>query len=618
MAAAVLAAAFLLLVLPLPARPIALPASPPQSPAARGSFHIHTNRSDGSGSPDDAAAAAARAGLNFIVLTDHGDGTRTAGPAAISIRRARHRCRRAEHASRALHRHRPSASAVSAARRSPRRRRRTSGGSADSASSRIPTQPSRACGGTTGMPDSTAWNGSTPTRNGATSGRCSWRGRSRVIRSGRPKRWRRCSIVRTRRSIDGTRSRTRRPVVALAGADAHARAGWMDDDVNGYRRGWFLRIPSYDASFRTFAMRVALDRPLTNDAAADAAQIIAALKRGAVYSAVDALAAPAALEFFATSGGRRIGSGRSLQRGRGTLVTFTARTNAPRRSHRPSKRRTHPDAESVAGAHVRSGRGGHLPGRGVPLERARRPADSVDRQQPHLRSADGWGTALPAVPISRRRSREASRAARGTSEKDDESSAQLRRRDYPDRTCGVHVSARRTATAPGGTRRWASASGTALTERTHLALPRPRVATHARLGSGAPSAVRRSMAALDLSRRRTARCHRPVCRHDAGRLERRVRSQRSPTRCCSSSIRPTRCPGRQEASRWRICAWNGDSVGLTPVRVRLQVGPTSYVRTVSSKYIAAQPKMMFGAQAASAGAIRPPAPIAPNTLIAVQ
>ncbi len=32
------------------------------------------------GQPDEVAAAAARAGLNFIVLTDHGDGTRTPEP----------------------------------------------------------------------------------------------------------------------------------------------------------------------------------------------------------------------------------------------------------------------------------------------------------------------------------------------------------------------------------------------------------------------------------------------------------------------------------------------------------------------------------------------------------
>ena len=43
----------------------------------RGAIHVHSRRSDGSGTPQQIAVAAARAGLQFVVLTDHGDGTRT-------------------------------------------------------------------------------------------------------------------------------------------------------------------------------------------------------------------------------------------------------------------------------------------------------------------------------------------------------------------------------------------------------------------------------------------------------------------------------------------------------------------------------------------------------------
>ena len=43
-----------------------------------GAVHVHTTNSDGSGTPDEVAAAAARAGLSFVVLTDHGDATRAA------------------------------------------------------------------------------------------------------------------------------------------------------------------------------------------------------------------------------------------------------------------------------------------------------------------------------------------------------------------------------------------------------------------------------------------------------------------------------------------------------------------------------------------------------------
>jgi len=52
----------------------------------------------------------------------------------------------------------------------------------------------------------------------------------------------------------------RRPVVALAGADAHARVGRQENEATGFRGGWFVRIPSYDVSFRAFAVHVVLER----------------------------------------------------------------------------------------------------------------------------------------------------------------------------------------------------------------------------------------------------------------------------------------------------------------------------------------------------------------------
>jgi hypothetical protein len=105
----------------------------------------------------------------------------------------------------------------------------------------------------------------------------------------------------------------RRRVVALAGGDAHSRTGFSDEDANGYRRGWFLRIPSYTTSFRTFALRVLLDKPLGGDANTDSSRLVAALKAGRVYSAIDGLASPASLEFFASSAGRVVSQGESLE-----------------------------------------------------------------------------------------------------------------------------------------------------------------------------------------------------------------------------------------------------------------------------------------------------------------
>ena len=53
-----------------------LPAAPSLRTPVRGAIHIHTRRSDGTGTVDDVARAASRAGLTFVILTDHGDGTR--------------------------------------------------------------------------------------------------------------------------------------------------------------------------------------------------------------------------------------------------------------------------------------------------------------------------------------------------------------------------------------------------------------------------------------------------------------------------------------------------------------------------------------------------------------
>ena len=105
----------------------------------------------------------------------------------------------------------------------------------------------------------------------------------------------------------------RRRVIAVAGTDAHARAGWLDDEANGYRRGWFLRIPSYEVSFRTFAVRVALARAFGSNASADAAQLVTALTEGRVYSAIDAVASPPALEFSAEAGNQMATQGELLQ-----------------------------------------------------------------------------------------------------------------------------------------------------------------------------------------------------------------------------------------------------------------------------------------------------------------
>src|SRR5262245_57322349 len=70
----VAAAGALFAIVPSAAR--AVPDQGAVAPDVRGIIHIHTNRSDGTGSIEDVTAAAARAGLDFVIVTDHGDATR--------------------------------------------------------------------------------------------------------------------------------------------------------------------------------------------------------------------------------------------------------------------------------------------------------------------------------------------------------------------------------------------------------------------------------------------------------------------------------------------------------------------------------------------------------------
>ena len=56
-------------ILPPPRQSLTLS---PDVLTVRGALHVHTRRSDGTGTPDEVAKAAGAAGLDFVVLTDHG------------------------------------------------------------------------------------------------------------------------------------------------------------------------------------------------------------------------------------------------------------------------------------------------------------------------------------------------------------------------------------------------------------------------------------------------------------------------------------------------------------------------------------------------------------------
>jgi hypothetical protein len=88
----------------------------------------------------------------------------------------------------------------------------------------------------------------------------------------------------------------RRRVVTLAGHDAHQRLG-LRGGVEPEEERFYLTLPTYEAMFRSFSIRLDLDRPLSRRADDDAGEVLAAIRSGRVYTAIDAVAGNAQFAF---------------------------------------------------------------------------------------------------------------------------------------------------------------------------------------------------------------------------------------------------------------------------------------------------------------------------------
>lgn len=294
------AAAVLLLIcvfaLPPRSEAVAIPAGW-QDLASRtvaGAYHVHSNRSDGSGDKAAIASAAARAGLKFVIITDHGDATREPDPPeylngvicldAVEI----------------------STSGGHYVALGMRRAPYPLGGSAEA----VVEDVDRLGGfGIAAHPDSAKpalrWTPDDLPVDGIEwlNADSQWRdegdlalGRAALGYLMRPAGALARLLDRPVTLARWDRWSTSRPIVALAAADAHGGVGRRAEDPGGtaFTR---LGVPGYDASFRTFSNRVILDRPLTGDAPADAHTIMAAIRAGHVFSVVDAVATPGLLDF---------------------------------------------------------------------------------------------------------------------------------------------------------------------------------------------------------------------------------------------------------------------------------------------------------------------------------
>ena len=333
MTAALVAAVAVWIGFTIPPRPIPLAA--PTDGTIPGISHVHTSRSDGLSTPDEIAASATRAGLKFLVFTDHGDATRKPDPPQY---RSGVLCMDGVEIS-------------------------TNGGhyvAIDMPASPYPlageardvVEDVRRLGGfgIAAHPDSpkpelrwrewhapidgaellnpdTGWR-LWAQQAGDDSER--WSARRRLLAALVDYPFRPAavitSLIRPSGAVPDWEALTRRRrVVAIAGVDAHAKIASRSGDPGDSR--YALPFPSYESSFRVMSIHVKPDRPFSGDAAADARVLMRAIRSGHLYAAVDGAATPASLEFTATNEHGTVNEGDEL--GVGGPVTLRVRSNAP-------------------------------------------------------------------------------------------------------------------------------------------------------------------------------------------------------------------------------------------------------------------------------------------------
>ncbi|MEW6322243.1 MAG: CehA/McbA family metallohydrolase [Acidobacteriota bacterium] len=310
-----------------PAAPrVEQPAWEPGRAMAAGAYHVHSLRSDGTGTLDEIAAAAARAGLQFVIVTDHGDGTRPPEPPA----------------------YRAGVLVIDGVEIS------TSGGHYVALGLAAPApyplagtpaaviEDVRRLGGfgIAAHPDSPKaalrWDGWTLPFGGLEwlNADSEWRdelwtelGTLLLTYPFRPVEVLAGLIDRPSTTLAAWDRLARlRRVPGLAGADAHARLGYREETDAREERMRFA-VPSYEASFEVFRNVVLLDQPLTGRADEDAAAVLDGLANGRVLTIIEGLARGGYAEFVGSSGARLARPGEYLDLA-GTAV-LEARVNAP-------------------------------------------------------------------------------------------------------------------------------------------------------------------------------------------------------------------------------------------------------------------------------------------------
>ena len=269
-----------------------------------GAYHVHTTRSDGHGGKAAVAAAAARAGLTFVILTDHGDGTRPPDPpeyvdGVLMLDAVEISTDDGHYVALDMP---PAPYPLGGAGQAVIEDVRRLGGFGIAAHPDSPKAALRWTDAAAGI-DGLEWINADS----------EWRDETRraLVRAGLGYVLRPAAALATLLDRPLTLDRWDallrggRHVVALGGADAHGGPGQRIEDQS---RTLFstIGIPSYEASFRELSVRAVLDEAPSGRAAADAGAIFTAIRRGRVFTVIDALASPALLDLHAVPSGATV------------------------------------------------------------------------------------------------------------------------------------------------------------------------------------------------------------------------------------------------------------------------------------------------------------------------
>ena len=285
----------------------------PRHTVVAGAFHVHTNRSpDSSGTIDDAVAAAKRAGLQFVVATEHGDGTREGlAPAyhggVLWIEGVEISTADGHYAAAGMTR---APYTLAGEGRDVAEDVRRLGGFGVAAHG-------------DSLKSEAQWRDWRAPIDGL-----EWLNLDSVWREAGLARLARAMLTYWFRAPETLVSLASRPDATLRHVDARAQQSHTlvlaASDAHGGR------LPSYAACFEAFSTRVELDGPLTGDPGKDAASILAALRAGHHYTALDALMQPA-FEFTAREGSTVASEGDTVPEG--SAITFDIHVGGPGDAH---------------------------------------------------------------------------------------------------------------------------------------------------------------------------------------------------------------------------------------------------------------------------------------------